>query len=76
MFRRIGWTLINLNNVSMIRAVGNQIKYTLCIHRGSFFFGSGGLESERMYETYSTGEECAKAYNELANTLTKKKELK
>ena len=76
MFRRIGWTLINLNNLSMIKAVGNQIKYTLCIHRGSVFFGSGGIESEQMYETYSTDEECAKAYNELANILTKRKELK
>ena len=76
MYRRIGWTLVNLKNVLMIEATGNYIKYTLPVSHGGIFFFSGGFQPETLYEIYNTPEECARAYNELAQQLTSLKELK
>lgn len=66
MYRRIGWTLVNLKQVLKIEAAGNVITYTLPVNHGGFFFFSGGVQPERLFEIYPTAEECAKEFNELA----------
>jgi hypothetical protein len=75
MYRRIGWTLVNLKTVLKIEATGNYITYTLPVSHGSMIFFSGGISPEVLLEIYNTPEECARAYNELAQHLTTAKEL-
>jgi predicted ATPase len=76
MYRRIGWTLVNLKTVLKIEATGNYIRYTLPVSHGDIIFFSGSVRPEVLLEIYNTPEECAKAYNELAYQLTTLKELK
>lgn len=77
MYRRIGWTLVNLKQVVKIEASQNVISYTLPVSHGGFFFMSGGISIERLLEIYPNDQECAKGFNELAKQLTEDKpELK
>ena len=77
MYRRIGWTLVNLKQVVKIEASENVISYMLPVSHGGFFLFSGGVTIERLLEIYPNDQECAKGFNELAKQLTEvKSELK
>lgn len=73
MYRRIGWTLVNLRKVVKIEAAGNIITYTLPVHNGSMILMSGGLTPEKLIEIYPNDQECAKGFNDLAKQLAELK---
>lgn len=70
MYRRIGWTLVNLKQVLKIEASGNLIIYTLPVNQGSMILMSGGLSPERLLEIYKTDQDCSAAFQELSKSLT------
>lgn len=70
MYRRIGWTLVNLKQVLKIEASGNLIIYTLPVNQGSMIFMSGGVSPERLLEIYKNDQDCAAAFQELSKSLT------
>lgn len=75
MYRRIGWTLVNLHRVLKIEAAGNVITYTLPVSNGGFFFFSGNVHSEKLYEVYANTQDCAKSFEELAKYLGEPKNM-